>query len=295
MFLNWFLGLILVLSPVLPASLSDWAEVNLMQKVSAESSTELSEISSFPLVEEKFNFRPESALVVDLNNDFVVQAKNAESKRPIASLTKVMSSFVLVQNNKLDEIVVITKEAAEVEGSRAGFQPGEKFKVKELIRAMLVRSANDAALALQEHFSTEKFNLVKEMNQEAQELGLANTCFGDAVGLSEKNISTVWELYFLTKEFLKNKWLAEIVSQSRIDVCSIDHHCYSLWNTNRLVRQGFKGVKTGYTEEAGHCLIALKYIQNYPVVIIVLGAPDGHIRFEDVELAGEWLERTARY
>jgi len=94
---------------------------------------------------------------------------------------------------------------------------------------------------------------------------------------------------------LQNKWLADVVSQSHLDVCSLDGNCYSLWNTNRLVRQGFKGIKTGYTEEAGHCLAALKYVQNHPVIIVVLGAADGHIRFEDVELAGAWLERSALY
>ncbi|MCD6195149.1 D-alanyl-D-alanine carboxypeptidase [bacterium] len=295
MFLTWFLSFVLLLAPWLPSSCSQWAENKLSQRFNLEYRDELSEIKSFPLVEGSFNFRPQSAIVVDVNSDFVVLEKNAALRRPIASLTKMMSSLVLVQNKKLGEVITITDKTTEVEGSRAGFKAGEKFKVKELVRAMLVRSANDAAYALQEYFATEEFNLVKAMNEEAQRLGLKNTYFADAIGLSEKNTSTAWEVYLLAKELLQNKWLADVVSQSHLDVCSLDGNCYSLWNTNRLVRQGFKGIKTGYTEEAGHCLAALKYVQNHPVIIVVLGAADGHIRFEDVELAGAWLERSALY
>ncbi len=290
----WFLGIVLVFGSILPSAFSDRAQ-NALFRLTEGKKIELSEIESFPLVERDFRFRPRAALVVDLRSDYIVQGKNIDAVRPIASLTKIMSSLVLVQNRKLDEVVTIPAEATEVEGSKAGFKAGEKFRVRDLVKAMLIRSANDAAFALEKHYSSENFDLVKTMNERAKQLGLSHTVFADAIGLSAKNRSTAWELYLLTKEFLKHSWLAKVVSQSQVEVCSLEGRCYSLWNTNRLVRQGFKGVKTGYTEEAGHCLIALKYIQNHPVIFIVLGAPDGHIRFEDVELAGEWLEREARY
>jgi len=254
---------------------------------------------TFPLLSEKikFPFRTPSALVVDMNNDYIIWGKNINEKRPIASLTKIMTSLVLVKNNKLEDVVEIQRNPSEIEGSIVGFSVHEKFKVKDLIKGMLIQSGNDSAIALEDFYSSSNFNLVSEMNEEARRLGLKDTFFADDSGLNSKNVSSSWDLYLLTKEFLRYDFLKEIVKKDKDTVCSIDNkHCYELLNTNRLIFEGFEGVKTGYTQEAGNCLIALKYINSkFPTIFIVLGAEDGFTRFEDVRASAEWLEYYAQY
>jgi len=297
------LGFLLLLSDLF--HLSDFRtnlETKIYSNFSSQKITSKNlEIKTFPLVNEKikFNFRPKNALVVDLSTDYVVWEKNKDQKVPIASTTKIMTALVLAKNNKLDEIVTIPKKATEVDGSKIPLQVGAKFKVRDLIKAMLIQSANDAALALEINYpkTSLDFNLVGEMNGVAEELGLNYTFFEDSIGLSGKNVSTAWELYLISKEFLKYDFLAGVVQTPETQICDLSKkYCYTLWTTNRLLYEEFRGIKTGYTEEAGNCLVALKDINGkYPTVIIVLGAEDGHIRFEDVELSSQWLEQYAVY
>ncbi|MCD6422429.1 D-alanyl-D-alanine carboxypeptidase, partial [bacterium] len=264
----WFLGLVLVISQWWPSfPLAHWAQNKIKDLSQPPSQIEL---KTFPLVKGEFPFRTPSALIVDLNSDYIVQEKAKDKQRPIASLTKLMTALVLTKQQKLEEVVTIPEEVLNLEGSKAYLEPKEKFKVKDLIKALLVRSANDAGLALQKHFRNSSFDLVEAMNEEAKALGLSHTHFEDATGLSEKNVSTAWELYQLTKEFLRYPFLRQIVASSKVSVCALSGHCDEFCNTNRLVREGFLGVKTGYTEEAGHCLIALKNIQaSHPTIFIV--------------------------
>jgi len=296
--MNFFIALILVIAEFLNlSSLKSKLEKKLINRLDINIVSESKQkIRSFPFIKDRsFNFRVEGALVVDLGNDYIVAEKNKDKKRPIASLTKIIASLVLVKNNKIEEEIEIPESTCNLDWSCAHFKSREKFKAKDLIKAMLITSANDAVLALEK--GLKDFDLVKEMNNEAQKLGLVNTYFKDSAGLSEENVSTPWELYLLTKEFLKYDFLKKTGQTKEERICDISgESCYVLETTNRLNRQGFLGIKTGYTEEAGHCLITLKNIKDkYPTLIIVLGGADGHIRFEDVELSADWLENYAIY
>lgn len=255
-------------------------------------------VQTFPLLDKtvNFNFRPKSGLVVDLNNDFIIWEKEKDAVRPIASLTKMMTVLVLIKNRDLDEVIIIPKAATEVEGSSGGFYAGERVKIRDLIKAMIISSANDGAEAARLDLKNKGFDLVAKMNEEARALGLNKTHFEDTIGLNSKNVSTAWELYQLAKEFLKNDFLKQTVAKSTATICTEGGSCHDLVNTNRLLTEGFSGVKTGYIEEAGNCFVGLKYInKKFPTIFVILGAEDGHIRFNDPEVASQYLEWYGLY
>ena len=256
-------------------------------------------INTFPLLDKSviFNFRPKSGLVIDQNNDYIIWQKNINEVRPIASISKMMTSLVVAKERSLDENITIPKQATEVEGSSGGFNAGEKVKIKDVIKAMLISSANDGADSLAIDLKTKGFDLVGEMNKEAQNLGLTHTHFEDTIGLSEKNVSTAWELYLLSKEFLKNDYLRSVVKEQTDQICSTGGTCHDLLTTNRLLADaGFSGIKTGYTGAAGNCFVGLKNIDNkYPTIFIVLDAADGHIRFDDPQVASQYLQWYGLY
>ena len=256
-------------------------------------------IKTFPLLDKsvKYNFRTKSGLAIDLNNDLIIWEKEKDEVRPIASITKMMTALVLTKNRDLDEVITIPGSTVKVEGSSGGFYAGEKVTIKDLIIALLIPSANDGAEALRLDLKKKGFDLIGEMNKEAQKLGLEKTHFEDSIGLSEKNVSTAWELYLLSKELLKNNFLKEIVAQSEAEICAKSGSCHFLINTNRLLNDaGFSGIKTGYTDKAGNCFIGLKYInKEFPTIFVILGAPDGHTRFDDPDVASQYLEWYGLY
>jgi len=259
------------------------------------------DLKTFPLLDKtvKFNFRSKAGLVVDEKNDFIIWEKNKDKVLPIASLTKMMTAIVVMENRDPDETITISKTAAEIEGSSIGFLEGEKFKLKDLIKAMVIASANDGAQALKDDLGKKDFDVVAEMNKKAKNMGLEHTYYKDDIGLSDKNISTAWELYQIAKEFLKNDYLRQSAKETNAKIYAESKAEYEFWTTNRLLyseSNQFSGVKTGYTEEAGNCFVGLKYVDNkYPTIFVVLNAPDGFTRFDDPDVASQYMEWYGQY
>jgi len=234
-----------------------------------------------------------SAIAVDLGTDKVLYSKDVYKKKQIASITKLMTAILVTEKLKLDDIIEITPDATAVIGSRLSLGRGEKFTVESLLYAMLVHSANDAAYALSVQASGSEDTFVSEMNQKAKQLGLVNTSFGNSVGFdSSQNYSTAFEVYLLTKEFLKNPLLKEIVNTKEIKIKNLSGKEYDVKSTNKNLDSFLKvrGVKTGTTDMAGQSLVNL--IENdkgKDIVVVLLDSPR---RFEEAKILGEWCFRA---
>ncbi len=213
----------------------------------------------------------QAAIVVEESTGRVLFEKNAAQKRSIASTTKIMTAIVALENADIDEEIVISKRAAGIGGSVIGLQTGQKFTLKEMLFALLMVSANDAAIAIAEHIGGTVEDFSKMMNRKAVSLGMDNSHFVSPHGLDRENqYSTAYDLAVITIEALKNPLFAEIVSTKSSYIPG-----HSLYNTNELLGScpGVDGVKTGYTGKAGRCLVTTVKRGDMRLVSVVLGSP----------------------
>ncbi|HEY1074536.1 MAG TPA: serine hydrolase [Patescibacteria group bacterium] len=204
-----------------------------------------------------------SYVVIDGTSKYPLASKNPDVNVPIASTTKIMTALVTLDTLPLDQVVTITPEASAIPGSQMNFIKGEKHTVHNLLYALMMNSANDAAVALsQANGTTEEF--VSRMNKKAQTLGLANTHYIDPAGLEEGSQSSPRDLALMLDYALGNKTFRSIVGTQTHTITSVDNrYTYQLNNSNRLIHPDEPlylpstiGGKTGFTYEAGHCLIA---------------------------------------
>ena len=208
----------------------------------------------------------------------ILYEKNIQKKLPIASLTKMMTAIVTIDNYDLNKVVTVTKKAVATPEETGRLTPGEKISVRGLLKLALLVSSNDAAAALSQIMGEAKF--VKLMNEKADEIGLKNTHFRDPHGLDCRNVSSAEDLAILTQyaiihypemlEILGKK--QEIVKSSNHLGQNIDHWAN---NTNKLLSEDYViGGKTGYTDEAGDTMIlAMKApgVVEGNVILVLLG------------------------
>lgn len=194
-----------------------------------------------------------SAIVMDFDSGRVLFEKNAYIKRPMASTTKVMTAIVALENCDLNEVVTVSRNAALVQGSTINLTTGEILTMKELMYGLLLRSGNDAAVAIAEHIGGSVDGFIQRMNEKAKEIGAYNTHFITPHGLDETgHYSTAYDMALITRYALKIPLFNEIVKTQTIQVGK-----RMMNNTNEMLwgYQGADGVKTGYTGKAGRCLI----------------------------------------
>lgn len=236
------------------------------------------------------------ALAIDVDTGEILFDQNPHQILAIASLTKVMTAIVILEENDLDEIVTVGTNAAEIQGSRAYLRVGEKIKVSELIKALLVNSSNDAAVALAEHNAASVENFVKKMNLKAESLGLNNTHFSNPIGLdSVDNYSTAHDVAVMGRYLYRKPIIKDIVDIKETTVYSVNGISHNLVNTNKLLGNylNIKGIKTGSTEEAGLCLMAIgSNQQGKEVLSVVLGSPD---RFTETKVMIDWAFRAYKW
>lgn len=234
-----------------------------------------------------------SALIFDLNRDQILYQKNSDDILPIASLTKLMTSLVVLENMDLDQIVVISEEALAGYGDQAGLLINEKISVRNLLYAMLMESSNDAALALAMNYNGKELSFVNLMNEQAQQLGLNNTSFADPSGFYPENVSTAREMVRLVRYSFKYPLIWEIMKTLDIDLSSADGKIRHHWvNTDELLNRlpNIIGGKTGYTEEAQGCLIlVVKEPGAEYIITVVLGASQ---RFLETEKLINWVKKA---
>lgn len=231
--------------------------------------------------EPKINSR--AAVVMDRKSKTILYGKNENTKKAMASTTKIMTAMVVIQNTNLDNIVEISKKAAGTGGSRLGLKTGDRISVKDLLYGLLLRSGNDAAVALAEYVGGDIEGFAQLMNQNAEELNLNNTHFVTPHGLdSEEHYTTAYELAILTDYALNNQVFAQIVNTKTYTI-NINGYCKTLNNTNELLGNlnGVYGVKTGFTNGAGRCLVTSAKRENMDIICVVLGADTKKDRTRD--------------
>lgn len=229
-----------------------------------------------------------SALVIDVDSKTVMYERNPDVYLAPASTTKMMTALVALDYFKLDDELIMDR--VEEIGQSMGLQVGEKISVKSLLYGLLVKSGNDAAFALADDYPGGLSAFVDKMNQKANDLNLKNTQFKNPSGIDQTgHYSTVRDLIFLAREVIKKPLLAEMVSTSGMtiaDASGVNFH--ELENVNQLLGRvpGVKGIKTGWTAQAGECLISLTERNGHQVIIGLLKSQD---RFGETEKLIDWV------
>ena len=226
------------------------------------------------------------ALLIDSECAYQMYSYNAEMKVPIASTTKIMTALVVLENfhDKLDETVTITRKMINVEGSDIQLRIGEEITVNNLLIGLLVKSGNDTAYALAEHFGG-KNEFVKLMNEKANYLGLKDTNYQGPAGLDDEGYSTAYDLAILSTHTMKNDKFKEIVRTPNVTVTSTDGRLiHELENSNRMLRleehyyfSFATGIKTGFTNEAGHCLVGSAQKDGKEIISVILFTDENSI------------------
>ena len=225
-------------------------------------------------VKENLKINSNRYVVFDRNSKRVLYGKNENVKGAMASTTKIMTSIVVIENAKLDDIVTISKKASSVGGSRLKLNAGDKVSVKDLLYGLMLRSGNDAAIALAEHVGGDVNSFIVFMNEKAKKLGLLNTHFVTPHGLdNEEHYTTAVELARITDYALENELFRTIVGTNTTDI-HINGQTREIRNTNELlgVLDGVVGVKTGFTNKAGRCLVTETKRKDMDIITVVLGA-----------------------
>ena len=257
----------------------------------------LSEPSYLPVLNtavERPVLSAKSAIVYDTRSSKFLYSKNSEERLPIASLTKLMTTVAVLENLKLDGTVVVPKEVLRVDGEKQTLYLGERIKVEDLVKMMLIESSNDAAYALKYHASSLGLDLVSIMNRKAVELGMNNSIFHDPAGLNDDALSTSEDLVKLVKYTFAFKEIWSVLGEKTANVYSIDGKTeHALNSTNQLwgVIPDIVGGKTGYTEKALGCMILAVDVsgKNDRIVSIVLGSTE---RFTDTEKLISWTRKA---
>lgn len=217
-----------------------------------------------------------AAALADLDSGRVLFESDADATRPIASITKIMTALLVIEATRPTEIVIASPNAAGQTGAELGLQPGEQRTVRELLLALLLQSANDAAVALAEHVGGSVDVFVDRMNERARDLGMADSEFHSPSGLDDAGHSTARDLLTLSSEAFLDPTFADVVGTRFAKVPAENAEPRRLQNRNALLwlYEGTIGGKTGYTAAAGFCLVAAAERDGLRLTAVVLGAPE---------------------
>ena len=253
---------------------------NIIQELENESnSIETSTANQKPIINSR------RYVIFDRNSKSAIYGKDENKQTAMASTTKIMTATVVLETCKdLNEVVTISAKAAGTGGSTLGINTGDKITVNDLLYGLLLRSGNDTAVALAEYVGGSVQNFATLMNNKAKEIGLENTNFVTPHGLDDPNhYTTAFELAYLTDYALKNEKFSDIV-KTKYATISINGVSREIKNTNELLLsdvQGVYGVKTGFTNNAGRCLVTAVKRNNMDLIVVVLGADTRKDRAKD--------------
>ena len=224
-----------------------------------------------------------SIIILDRNTLLPLYEKNAYKKTAMASTTKILTCIIALENSSKSDIVTVSQKASNVSGSCLGLNKNTKISMNDLLYGLMLRSGNDCAIAIAEHISGSVEDFSNLMNQKAFELGLFDSNFVTPHGLDNENhYTTAYDLALLTNYALKNPDFKKIVSTKKASI-SYNNSTFEISNTNELLGNldGVYGVKTGFTFEAGRCLVTACKQDNLDIIVVVLGADTKSIRTKD--------------
>ena len=260
----------------------------------------ISEPSYFPIYNSKIE-KPlidgKSGLVYDTRSGRFLFDKNSRIKLPIASLTKILSAVVVLENLNLKDAVLVPKEALKVDTEKQTLYLGEEITVENLLKLTLIESSNDAAYALAWYANSRGMNFVDKMNEKAQSLNMIDSNFLDPAGLNDDAYSTAEDLVKLIRYSLKHDLIWEILTEKSIVVKSTDGKIeHKVESTDQLlgVIPDIFGGKTGNTDGALGCMILVVDIpdKNDKLISVVLGSRS---RFEDTKKLIDWVKDAYRW
>lgn len=232
---------------------------------------------------EDIHINSRSCVVLDRKSKTILFGKNENKQVKMASTTKIMTAIVIIENYDLNKEITVSKKAAGTGGSRLGLRTGDKITVHDLLYGLLLRSGNDAAVALAETVGGSIEGFAELMNQKAKELNLKNTHFESPHGLdSDGHYTTAYELALITDYALQNSTFAKIVGTKNYTI-TINGYPKALTNTNELLGNlnGVYGVKTGFTNGANRCLVSSCKRGDMDIICVVLGADTKNFRTQD--------------
>lgn len=226
-----------------------------------------------------FDTAADSTVLMDYSTGTVLYAKNADLALPPASVTKIMTMLLFMEeveagNISLDEEITVSEYAASMGGSQVYLEPGESMKAEELLKCVIIASANDAAVTLAEKVAGSEEAFVNRMNERATELGMENTHFENVTGLDDdttKHLTSAYDIALMSQALLAHD---TIMKYSTIWMDTIRDGSFGLTNTNRLIRfyDGATGLKTGSTSKAGFCISATAQRDDLHLIAVVMGA-----------------------
>jgi len=234
----------------------------------------------------------QSILVMDVESHSSMFSRNEHVQRPIASITKLMTAYIILEENDPNALVTVSANAAGTIGSTMNLVTGEQITVRDLLKGLLVNSGNDAAYALAEYNAGSIDAFVEKMNERADLLGMINTEYKNPTGLDAAGAySTAHDQALLATHLLGDDSIRAITNIESQEITSASGITHQLDTTNQLLGQmGIKGLKTGRTDLAGECVITLaENEQGHEVLSIVLGSQN---RFGDTRVLIDWVNRA---
>ena len=279
MYLSLLSALLLGLFPTVDTISAD---VSTLERVSIAPSSEAIEISE--------RLSASGVVIYDALSGQKLYAKQARTQRPMASLTKLMTALLIVETHDLDEMVSIPKSVTDVTGNKAYFQPGKHFTVGDLLSALLINSANDAAVTLAQFHSGSVSGFVGEMNARALQLGMTGTSFRNPAGLDPPaHWSTPQDIAGLTMYSLRHEEIASRLSRSGQRITSTEGDSISLYHTHALLHEVSPVLagKTGTTTDAGQCLVSLVEGTDQQFIVVLFNSNQ---RYKDMRTILSSLE-----
>lgn len=236
-----------------------------------------------------------SAFLMEATTGRVLGEMNADEALPPASVTKIMTLLLVmeaIQSGKLslDDMVTASANAASMGGSQIFLKEGEAMRAEDLIKSVVIASANDAAVALAEHISGSEEAFVARMNARAAELGMNNTVFENTNGLDDsvsRHLTSARDIALMSRALLAH---SQILNYTTVWMDTIRDGSFGLTNTNRLIRfyRGATGLKTGSTSRAGFCISATAERDGLHLIAVIMGSPSRDIRNEGAKALLDW-------
>lgn len=208
----------------------------------------------------------------------VLWERGAERRLPPASLAKMMTALLALERDELEHTITVSRSAAQASGTRLGLRTGERLRARDLLAATVVRSANDACRALAEDIGKSAAGFVALMNRRAAALGMADTHFADPCGHDRPGqFTSAADLARLAEEVMRHAHYLRLARTPHMRIAALEGgRSFAFGNTNALLGRydGAIGLKTGYTEGAGNCLVALAEKDGVRVLVVLLNAPN---------------------
>lgn len=235
------------------------------------------------------NLQANAAIMIDSKTGKILLEKNIHDKLPIASLTKIMSLYLIMEaisngDVNYDTVVTASEYACSYGGSQVYLIPGEQFSLRDMINAIDLHSANDATVAVAELIAGSENAFVQRMNEKAKLLGMENTLYIDCMGLTDEGqYSTAFDLALLSNALIIDYPEIFNFSTKTYEPFRPGENQIDLYNRNKLIQfyDGADGLKTGFTTKAGECLAATAIKGEFRLITIVLGEPDTNTRFAE--------------